>query len=454
MLNCSRYYSRVYGLLMLAAIFLLQVSGCKKSLNVPNQNPNPSGKPNIVLILADDVGYEIPQYTGGQSYSTPNIDLLASSGMQFSECHSSPVCSPSRFMLLTGKYNFRNYTQWGVMDQSQRTIANMLHDAGYATCAVGKWQLDGGDASIRTFGFDSYCVWDPFANIVPGVQYKDPLLYENGSNLPFDVVQGKYGEDIIGDYAYNFMKNNTKKPFFLYYAMNLCHQAFSPTPDDPQFATWTNGHPVPSDTMYFKSMVQYMDKKVGLLVQEVSALGIAGNTIIIYTGDNGTDEKIYSLYKDTLVEGGKWRSTEGGTHVPLIVYWPGKVMPGTVSDNLIDFTDFMPTVADIAGVQVPASFGTMDGTSFYPEITGQPGTPRQWVYCYYNPFVKNQPLPTKEWAQDKNYKLYSTGPFYQSGNLYNYPNDLSEMYALDPSRLTDSITQIKNMLQGVINKLR
>src|SRR5678815_3439753 len=119
-------------------------------------------KPNIILILADDVGYKSLTCNGGNLYSTPNIDALAKNGMRFTQCHASSGCCPSRFMLLTGKYNFRNYTEWGVMDRNQKTIAKMLKDAGYKAGYYGKWQLDGGDVSVHSFGFDNYAIHEPY----------------------------------------------------------------------------------------------------------------------------------------------------------------------------------------------------------------------------------------------------------------------------------------------------
>ncbi len=142
---------------------------------------NPDRKPNIILIVADDIGYEIPTYTGGQSYQTPAIDNLAKTGIQFTQCHVCPNCSPTRVELLTGKYNFRNYTGWGNMDTGQKTIANMLQDAGYKTCVAGKWQLGGGDASVRAFGFEKYRVFQPFYTDNEAHEnlhrYKNPRLY-------------------------------------------------------------------------------------------------------------------------------------------------------------------------------------------------------------------------------------------------------------------------------------
>src|SRR6476659_8164388 len=109
-------------------------------------------KPNIILILADDLGYKSLTCDGSNLYSTPNIDKLAQKGMRFTQCQATPLCSPSRFMLLTGKYNFRNYRSYGILGRDQKTIGNMMRDAGYTTAAFGKWQLDGGDLSAHTFG--------------------------------------------------------------------------------------------------------------------------------------------------------------------------------------------------------------------------------------------------------------------------------------------------------------
>jgi len=146
-----------------------------------------NAKKNIIIILEDDIGYEIPTYTGGQSYSTQQMDILAQNGMQFTHCYASAMCSPSRITWFTGKYGFRNYHEWGILDSTQKPIANLLHNNGYATCAIGKWQLDG---HFKKFGFDEHCVFDPFQE--PDVEdvdenrhrYKNPAIYQNGAYLP------------------------------------------------------------------------------------------------------------------------------------------------------------------------------------------------------------------------------------------------------------------------------
>ena len=184
-------------------------------------------KPNIIFILGDDIGYKTLTVNGGNSYSTPHLDSMARNGMNFTQCHSSPLCSPSRFMLLTGKYNFRNYTEWGNMDTSQKTIGNMFKDAGYKTACFGKWQLNGGDFSIHQFGFDSYCVWDAVDPNISGARYKSPKIYTNGRFVADSLINGKYGEDIFSDSVINFIEQNNSVPFFIYYPMVLAHEPFA-----------------------------------------------------------------------------------------------------------------------------------------------------------------------------------------------------------------------------------
>ncbi len=248
--------------------------------------------------------------------------------MQFTQCYSLPLCTPSRFELMTGKYNNRNYgaDSWNHLDPSQRTIANMLHDAGYKTCITGKWQLDGGDSAIHTFGFDTYSVTDPFKlevyhngdlNI-----YKNPTIYRNGAYLPADKMQGKYGEDVNRNFFFRFIDSNKNKakPFFAMWTPNLCHKPYSPTPDDPQFAAWNpDDPPSDADTIYFPSMVRYFDKEIGMLMNKLQTAGIASNTIVLFiVGDNGTEDDIHSLYKGQMRQGGKGKTNDRGIHVPMI----------------------------------------------------------------------------------------------------------------------------------------
>ena len=342
----KRFYSnamKIKPALVMIICLIGLFTGCKKQVDSSQSPPPPPPpvKPNIILILEDDIGYEVPSCNGGQSYQTPNMDQMAQQGMRFTECHSTPLCSPSRFMFLTGKYNFRNYTQWGEMDLGQKTIANMLHDAGYATCVVGKWQLDGGDQAIHTFGFDTYCLYDAYSHEHES-RYKNPHIYQDGAYLPGSKTENKYGEDMFTDYLLNFIEDNTnkKKPFFAYYPLTLCHSPFSPTPDDPEFAGWDPDNK--SDPKFFPSMVKYMDKKIGEIIDKLKSLGIEKNTIILLTSDNGTPDTILSKFNGIQIQGGKDNTTEYGTHVPLLAYSPGFIPVGT-NNELIDFSDFLPT---------------------------------------------------------------------------------------------------------------
>jgi len=406
-------------------------------------------KPNIILILGDDIGYEIPNYTGGQSYSTPSINALAASGVQFSRCHVCPNCSPSRVELLTGKYGFRNYAGWGSLDPSQKTFANMLHNAGYKTCVAGKWQLGGGDASIHGFGFDKYRVFEPFdvadETEINMRRYKNPSLYENGDYLPDSYTNGKYADDLFTDYIFNFIDSNLSSPFFVYFSLSLCHKPFSPTPDDAAFATWD---PLvnKSDASFYPSMVKYMDKKVKQVVDKINAVHLTNKTIIIFLGDNGTPQEISSEYNDQTVEGGKNTSTIYGTHVPLILSWPGTIPAKQVSGGLIDGTDFLPTLADAAGIKRPTNYGTLDGISFYPLWFGETKRLRDWIYCYWQPENKEN-ASFRVWTQDENYKLYDST---YNRYFFNISTDPLELNRIPGRDLTDAERARKRTFDSVL----
>jgi arylsulfatase A len=442
------------SLAAIALLFVVLFENCQKDFEttvntgIEKTDAVAGIKPNIIFIVGDDIGYEIPAIDGGKSYPTPNIDKLAQSGMRFTQCRSAALCSPSRFMLLTGKYNFRNYGIWGIMDTSQRTIGNMLKDAGYATCYGGKWQLDGGDKSIRKFGFDKYSIWLPF-KICPeeseGSRYKSAKIYQDGGYLPQEFTNNKYSEDMISDYLLNFMDSNKTRPFFIYYSMILCHKAFSPTPDNPEYASWV-ADPAISDTVYYPSMVKYMDKKIGMVIDKVKSLGLDNNTVILYIGDNGTPKNITSLFKNKSITGAKGFTVEYGIHVPLICKWPGKITGGAINGNLIDFTDFLPTLAGIANIPLPR-YGILDGTSFYPQLKGRTGTPRSSIFTHFNPLNCGSEDNLIRYAQDSSYKLYGTGEFYR------FVKDVNEENPLADSTLTNKQKQIKQNLQNVLNSM-
>lgn len=403
--------------------------------------------PNIILILADDIGYETLGVNGSQSYLTPVLDGMTNNGMNFTKCHSSPSCSPSRFSLLTGKYNFRNYTDWGSMNLNQKTLGNLFKDAGYRTACYGKWQFGGGGNAVNAFGFDNYCLWNALENTDSTNRYKNPLLYQKGGYIANNLTKGKYGEDIFCDSVLNFIDSNKNAPFFIYYPMALCHSPQSPTPDDTAFAAW-DPDLNRSENAFFPSMVNYMDKKIGLIVDKLEASGIDNNTLIIFLGDNGTAGTVASLQSDDLIVGGKGTTIETGTHVPMILYWPGTIAGGTINSDLIGFTDFMPTLAKLCNISLPLQNGTIDGVDFSQGIKGQPGNPRNWIFNDYNPRI-HEITPTR-WAQSREYKLYDTNTLRTNFEFYNILNDILEQYPLNNAELTFKEDSIKHVLFSVI----
>jgi arylsulfatase A len=435
------------------------LTSCKKDFetlsNQAASNSNllaASSKPNIILFVANDFGFELPTYNGGQSYSTTHLDSMAANGMFFQQCYNHPDGSPSRIAILTGKYNFRNYIEWGYLPPDQKTIGNMVHDAGYATCWVGKWQLSGGDKRIRGAGFDKYLVYLPMGHGQREHRYKDPKLYENKNYLPDSAVAGKYSEDMLYDYLSNFIDQNKTKPFFAVYATLAPAKPWVPTPDDPEYATWNSDNDLTlSDKKYFPSMVKYTDKIVGKVMQKIKDAGLANNTIIMFTSATQTDSRITSLWNGQSVTGTKTNTVKAGTNIPLLVYWPTHVAPGGRSQALIDFTDFMPSMADMAGIPTPTNYGTLDGTSFYDNMLGTGGKNRDWVFCQWD----NNPtddVPVERFINNRTYKLYDTVGE-GNGKFFKISNDMYEKNPIPDSLLTPAQLQVKLSFRAILDTL-
>lgn len=451
------------GVTVCASFFIL-LQSCKREFSPLTDNTdtssaktNAAAKPNIIFIVADDVGYEVPTCNGGQSYSTPNLDAIANKGIRFTQAHSAPMCSPSRIMLLTGKYSNRNYTTWGYLNPSEKTIGNMLKDAGYNTCYTGKWQLDGGGTSITKLGWMNYSVWLPFllpAESMEGSRYKSAKIYEGGGYLPGSASKNKYSDDIFTSYLLNFIDQSTQqdKPFFAYYAMMLCHPPAAPTPDDPEYATWNFGTTGNGDKTFYPSMVKYMDKKIGEIVAHIDSLGITNNTIIIFTGDNGCPRGIHSEFDDVIVTGGKHSTNEPGTNVPLLIQWPKETAGKRVSDRLIDFTDFLPTIADMTGIPAPGNYGILDGKSFYDVITWEQASTakRTWIYDAFNSDPAEPNRRWQNWVQDRSYKLYESEKPLINGRFVKITKGLPDSSPLNDEDLSPDEKKIKRKFQDVL----
>jgi arylsulfatase A len=396
-------------------------------------------RPNIVLIMADDFGYECIGANGGTSYKTPVLDKLAATGTRFTHCYSQPLCTPTRVQLMTGIYNVRNYLHFGVLAENQVTFGNLLQNAGYATCIAGKWQLGKAEPLPRKFGFAEHCLWQH--SRIPG-RYKNPGLEINGQE--HDYTKGQYGPDLVSDYALRFVTEHKDKPFLLYYPMILTHSPYDAT---PKSADWNdNSKAKPNNELkhqHFTDMVEYADLLVGKLVARLDELKIRDNTLILFLGDNGTGTEIRSKMGDRIIPGGKGSANDGGMHVPLIVNCPSIVRAGEVSNNLIDSTDFLPTICEAVGIEVPKALA-IDGQSFYSQLRDDKDTSREWIYCWY---ARNGGAQaTHEFARDLNYKLTRGGEFYDVRE-----EDLDKK-PLDVAKLDAAGQAARQKLQGVLKR--
>jgi len=344
--------------------------------------------------MADDLGIEGIGCYGGTSYATPNIDSLARTGLRFTNAHAQPLCTNTRLQLMTGLHNNRNWLYFGILPADSKTIGHYMKEAGYRTCIAGKWQLQSYDPPNypgskerrgtgmhpKDTGFDHYSLFHSLHTEDKGSRYADPTWLQDGE---LKTAKGKYGPDIWVDYINDFVSEESDKPFFVYYPMALPHWPMTPTPESP---TWKDPSlRLEESPANFKYMVEHMDKCVGQIVSHLDKKGLRENTLVIFYSDNGTHLTITSETVGGPVKGGKGLPTDAGTHVPLVVNWPGKVRSG-VSESLVDSTDFIPTVLQAAG-QPLAKDHKLDGISFYDHLKDANSTSpsREAIYCFYDP---------------------------------------------------------------------
>ncbi len=349
-------------------------------------------KPNVVLILADDLGVECLSSYGGTSHQTPNLDRLAKEGMRFTHCFSNPYCSPSRAQLLTGRYPFQNGLKVVLhskrqeniyLKPSQPSFPRQLKQHGYATQIVGKWHvsLEHKHNTIRDFGFDHYQTWGIFDEKGgKTTRFWNPYLMRDGRIIA-DEINDRYGPDVDLEVYLDFITTRTKRnqPFLAYYSTCLPHFPWEPTPDskDKTYRAPDPAHK--GDPKYFPDMLAYLDKQIGSMLQTLDDLGIAENTIVIFLADNGTDSGLINSWGDgKSIAGGKGSMTDRGTQVPLIVRWPGKIRAGSVCRDLVDLTDFLPTLCELTGSSLPDA--KIHGRSFAPQLLGKPSNSREWIH--------------------------------------------------------------------------
>ncbi len=399
-------------------------------------------RPNILLIMLDDLGKEWISGFGASEIKTPAIDKLISTGISFKNAYSMPQCTPTRVTLLTGQYPWRHgwvnhfdVPRWGhgvrFDPNLNPSFPKMLRNAGYSTCAAGKWQINDfrlePDAMVKA-GFDEYCMWTggEGGNIkLSENRYWNPYIHTKSGSK---VYKNKFGEDVFTDFIIDFMKKNKDKPMMIYYPMCLPHGPLTSTPLEPN---------APESEQH-KSMVRYADHILNVLVKALDQIGIRENTIIIWTTDNGTSGNIIGDLNGKRVRGGKSMLSENGVNAPFIINAPGIVPEGITSDALIDFSDLLPTLCDLAQTSPDKEY-EYDGISFAPEIYGlENKSKRDWIMALgsnpakiKNGRIKNAFDFRDRVVRDKNFKAYIDtlnkiyeiielkSDFYEENNLLN-----------------------------------
>jgi len=403
-------------------------------------------KPNVILIMADDIGFEALGLNGAINHKTPVLDSLARNGINFTNAYSQPLCSPTRVKIMTGKPNYVNYEYFTYLNPSQKTFGNLFQENGYKTSIVGKWQLNGVQFDLENnqnldrpydAGFDEYCLWwltergDRFAN---------PNIFQNGKKI--ETTIDDYGPNIFSNFIVDYIERNKNTPFFVYYPMALVHDPFRPTPDSEDWNDLSKRN-IGNNPKYFSEMVTYMDKVIGEISDALTKNNLDKNTILIFLGDNGTDTKVTTLNNGYQIQGSKGRTIKHASNVPLIINWNTKINDYRVSDALIDLTDFYATFEDILNVKNYESYGK----SLIPLLLDDSYLERDVLVTYYNPMWSTRGLDRGIFAQSKDYKLYKKGEFFK------YSEDIYEKRPISTINLTEKENEVFNLLKKSLDTI-
>jgi arylsulfatase A-like enzyme len=386
--------------------------------------------PNIVFILADDLGYGEVGCYGQEKIKTPNIDGLAKEGMRFTQCYAgTTVCAPSRCCLLTGLHTGHAWVRGNkdiALRAEDRTIAEVLKGAGYATGLIGKWGLGepGTSGTPNKKGFDEFF---GYLNQTHAHDYWTDYLFRNEEKITIkenlDKKQGVYSEDLFATEALSFIERHKDHPFFLYLALTIPHAKLHPPSMEPyEKEDW------PEDEKKLAAMVTRMDRDIGRVLAKMKELGLEENTVVFFASDNGPHKeggRKPEFFKSSgPLRGIKRDMYEGGIRVPMIVRWPGRIKAGSVSEQVWAFWDFPFTAAEIAGT----SFSVKgDGISMAPGMAGREQKQHEYLYWEFHEKGFFQAVRKGDW---KGVKKGTKIPV----EVYDLKNDLGERKDLAKER--------------------
>lgn len=428
------------------AFALIAVAQARQPLREPSASAKATadrqGRPNILLIMVDDLGAEALPCYGNTMFTTPNLDKLAQEGARFDNAYASPVCTPTRAMLLTGLYPNRT----GVLERfgknptnrlpaHLKTFGNLFQSAGYATAIAGKWHLGNFQTHPdlpKAHGFDEHCMWVHRLNGKRRSRYFAPYNFENGEFRKHG--KAVYGPDYYSDFLVDFMKRNKDKPFLAYFPMALIHGPMHEPPGLKELAESKFPSGLSKRERLAGHMVTYMDAIVGKLLATLEEIGVADNTLVIFTGDNGCSKHLVCRLGEFRLRGGKRTMNEAGTRVPFIAKWPGTIPPGT-RDQIFSLVDMLPTLAAVA--DIPLNH-TVDGMDLSHNLFDAPGTDRGYCFMAFEGGC---------WmVRDDRFRLHEDGRFYEvpvgkNETRYNMEILDPDLYAESRERLQKQLDQ-------------
>ena len=416
--------------------------------------------PNVVFILIDDIShYGVSAYGAKQLNSTegffesvpvatPEIDRLANEGVLAKNAYAYAICEPTRIALMTGMNNQRNFVQAKALHESHITFGDLFKRAGYTTGIAGKWKQSRGSSTIPGDAYVDQFGWDYihcFDLLYEGPRHIDPNFVINGKinwykGLNPETKRRYYGPELVNRFALDFIEKHQDEPFFLYYPMLLVHDEHTPTPDTQPYEHYDNfevmihtgikadnsfGAFKGDDRRFYPDMVAYMDKMIGNVTDQLDRLGLREKTLLIVMGDNGTKAAFsYTLEDGSVFIGAKGQSKVNGLQVPLILSYPGSIAAGSTYDGLINLTDLLPTLCELADINIPHK-EEIDGISFWPQVTGnQNEAHRENLYTWYN---ANRAMADQSklitYAQEIGFKRYGPDTNYPMGRFFDLRTD-------------------------------